>query len=152
MKSHKKLVIILSVIALLVALATVWYVRYNQENDRKTAALLAVANQFKAPADWTLASETIHEAKPGCIDVRCPSVGRTWEFDAVDPKELGALLEVVNKAGWTLGEKTGCDEEDFVDGSSVHFCYQRGLNQGHVVTFILKKDEGGLSKAILTVD
>lgn len=152
MKNHKKLIIFTLLAVVLIAAATFWYVRYNQANDRKTAALLAVANQFKAPADWTLASETIHEAKPGCIDVRCPSVGRTWEFNAVDPKEIGALLEVVNKAGWSFDEKTGCEEADFVDGSSVHFCYQRGMNQGHDVTFILKKDEGGLSKAILTVN
>lgn len=151
MKNHKKLIIFTLLAVVLIAAATVWYVRYNQENDRKTAALLAVANQFKAPADWTLASETIHEAKPGCIDIKCPSVLREWSFAPVEFGNVSDLKSTALELGWKYDEEIGCDPQKLSEGFSSG-CYLRGYVKGYNFTLIFRSSDSGLSKALLTVD
>lgn len=149
MKSHKKLVIVGVVIVVLAALATAWYIKYDREAARKTAEVVAVANQFAPPENWKITSEIVNEAKPGCIDVKCPSIHTNWLINNGQPTDLELAVKQIKDIGWTISEESSCAVEDAKTGRS---CYVRGSADGYVITFTVDVEGNVPVRATLLIE
>lgn len=57
-----------------------------------------VASRFAVPSDWSVAEARVRNRSPLCIDIRCPSVYKRWEFS--EPISREALVSAMSNAGW----------------------------------------------------
>src|SRR3990167_11149633 len=70
------------------------------------AEILSVTDQFKPEKDWVLVSEHVEPPGNFCIDIDCPSVGRTWTIPS--PVSEEEAYRRLSQAGWTIDYSEGC--------------------------------------------
>lgn len=93
--------------------------------------ILSVADQFKPKPEWQLEQETVEPPRNSCIDIRCPSVGRSW----ILPTEMNReqFKEIAHVGQVQLAISTSCFEED-ASGHVVKSCDAAGTIDGYSVS------------------
>jgi hypothetical protein len=124
MKKYQKILIIIGIIVPVILLAGFIFI-YTWEGSPKK--IVAVADQFQAPASWELTSEQIRPPRISCWDGGgCPQVHKVWETNSKISKE--EFRQVLQESGWEDFQiEKECELPQGVSGSSVSTCSTHGI-------------------------
>lgn len=150
MKSRKKLIIAALTVLALVVLWTGYVTWFNKDADKRTAEVVAIADQFKAPANWELMNNQINKPTvTGCIDITCPSVYRRWQFTPVEYANIEDFKNLVSKSGI---DNIEC-KEDTLNGGKNLICERVLTKNGHRIDFSVYANNGSnVSEVVLRVE
>lgn len=111
---------IVAIVASVVVALTIVVIGFGiWANTGDETEVLAAADKFVAPNNWTLVDEEVTPDMPVCLDGNaCPSVIRNWTSkDLVTTADLNAALRNSNLAFPTAEDCTNaCSAEGDVDG------------------------------------
>lgn len=93
--------------------------------------IVSVADQFKPQPEWQLKQDSVVPPRNGCIDIECPSVGRSWTL----PQEINReQFEQIAQMGTTkLTISSDCFEKDET-GYVIKSCDATGVIDGYDVS------------------
>lgn len=93
----RKFRIMLFVVVIVLSLFTAgWWLGWGK--SPRGADMERIADELVAPADWSIVTRLVRDRSPLCIDVRCPSVYKRWEF--AEPINDEKLASMMKSAGW----------------------------------------------------
>lgn len=102
--------------------------------------IISVADQFKPKSEWKLTQNHVEPPRNFCVDVRCPSLGRSWTLPEKINRERFEQIAYIGKTKLTIAndcfEKDGdgnviesCDASAIIDGYDVLLSYSGSIPQ-----------------------
>jgi len=99
MKGWKKKLLI--GLAIFVVLVTGYVIGFNIYAAKQLDEVVAIADKFQPPANWTLVEETkrSNTLPFGCIPNECPKVYRRYSFKPVSYEDVSSVVKVITGSG-----------------------------------------------------
>lgn len=128
-KSNKGLKIVAGIMIVLIGVIVGFGFWLTYEGDPKE--IVSVADQFKPGAEWKLTSNHVEPPQNSCIDIACPSVGRSW----ILPQKLNRenFEEIAHTDNTKLTILPDCFEKD-EEGRALESCDAMGVVNDYDVT------------------
>ena len=125
-QSHKGLFIV-GMVILVIALAVAGRLIYEQSVVNN---MRQIANQFQAPSDWELTSESYVEPSLFCVgDEPCPYYVKSWDIrGGITELSIDRLMK---NAEWTTVGTASCYK--LMDSSYLYMCSKTATNDQYTV-------------------
>lgn len=122
MRNFKRFAIIVAgIIALIMVVILVVVFWQGSTKD-----IVAEANKFQPPAEWTLTSEQVEPPRLVCFgDMACPEITRSWKNDT-HTLTYDNLKSILLSAGWEFVIEGDCLLSTEASGS-VSLCHATGV-------------------------